>query len=370
MGFQVDIEKTVRSAQRSFELRVRFETTARRTVIFGPSGSGKSLTLQALAGLLKPDRGRIAFGGEALFDSAHGVDMPARARGFGYLFQDYALFPKLNVRQNIAFALHRGIGNPSADVGGAAVDRWLATFELDEVASQRPDELSGGQRQRTALARALVNSPRALLLDEPFSALDPALRQRMRKELDELLKRIDIPVMMITHDPDDLEWFGDAALQLRDGTIAAENAPMKTSARNNFAGSVAAIRAGAINDEIELEIAGGLRIVATVTRESRDALNLVPGAKAFALVKASSIILVTEAEDVRLSARNQLAGLVTHINPGAINTEVVVDLPGGGSVSAVITNQSAKQLALVVGGAATAVFKASSVIVGVAAKAA
>ena len=159
-------------------------------------------------------------------------------------------------------------------------------------------------------------------------------------------------------------------MQLRDGTIAAENAPMKTSARNNFAGSVAAIRAGAINDEIELEIAGGLRIVATVTRESRDALNLVPGAKAFALVKASSIILVTEAEDVRLSARNQLAGLVTHINPGAINTEVVVDLPGGGSVSAVITNQSAKQLALVVGGAATAVFKASSVIVGVAAKAA
>lgn len=220
MSFEVDIEKTVRSARRNFQLRVRFAAPAQRTVIYGPSGAGKSLTLQALAGLLTPDRGRIAFAGETLFDADRAIDVPARARGFGYLFQDYALFPKLNVRQNIAFALHRGIGNPPADVGGESVERWLNTFELGDVASQRPSELSGGQRQRTALARALVNSPRALLLDEPFSALDPALRERMRRELDELLKRIDIPVMMITHDPDDLAWFGEAALQLRDGTIA------------------------------------------------------------------------------------------------------------------------------------------------------
>jgi len=106
------------------------------------------------------------------------------------------------------------------------VERWLRAFELVEVAAQRPDELSGGQRQRTALARALVHSPRALLLDEPFSALDPALRLRMRKELDELLNRIDIPVVMITHDPEDLEWFGDEALYLRDGQIS-ERLPLE-----------------------------------------------------------------------------------------------------------------------------------------------
>ena len=219
MGFDVDIHKTVRSEHRSFELRVRFTTRARRSVIFGPSGAGKSLTLQALAGLLKPDTGHITFAGDVLFDSASGTDMPARRRGFGYLFQDYALFPRLNVRQNIAFGLSHGLRNPSARIDNAAVDRWLRAFELVDVAAQRPSELSGGQRQRTALARALVHSPRALLLDEPFSALDPDLRERMRSELDELLQRIDIPIVMITHDPEDLDWFGDESLYLRDGAI-------------------------------------------------------------------------------------------------------------------------------------------------------
>jgi molybdate transport system ATP-binding protein len=219
MSFDVDIDKTLRSGGRSFALRVRFATPARRTVIYGPSGAGKSLTLQAIAGLITPDRGRIAFGDDVLFDAAAGIDIPARRRGFGYLFQDYALFPKLNVRQNVAFGLQRGLRNPSAHSGSEAVERCLRAFELLEVAGQRPHELSGGQRQRTALARALVHSPRALLLDEPFSALDPELRERMRAELDELLQRIDLPVLMITHDPDDLGWFGDAALYLRDGAI-------------------------------------------------------------------------------------------------------------------------------------------------------
>ena len=221
MSFDVDIDKTLRSDHRSFRLRVRFRASAKRSVIFGPSGAGKSLTLQALAGLLTPDTGRITFDGETLFDQAAGIDVPARARGFGYLFQDYALFPRLNVRQNIAFGLQAGLRNPSAHVGGDAVERWLDAFELGGVASQRPAELSGGQRQRTALARALVHSPRALLLDEPFSALDPELRDRMRAELDELLQRIDIPVVMITHDPEDLAWFGDEAFYLRDGVITA-----------------------------------------------------------------------------------------------------------------------------------------------------
>lgn len=231
MGFDVDIHKTVRSERRSFDLRVRFKTSARRTVIFGPSGAGKSLSLQALAGLLKPDTGRIVFNDDVLFDGASGINVAARHRGFGYLFQDYALFPKLNVRQNVAFGLSLGLRNPGAHVKDEAVDRWLRAFELTEVATQRPSELSGGQRQRTALARALVHSPRALLLDEPFSALDPELRERMRAELDELLQRIDIPVVMITHDPEDLAWFGDESLYLRDGVIADRpEAPLRPPA--------------------------------------------------------------------------------------------------------------------------------------------
>ena len=140
---------------------------------------------------------------------------------------------------------------------------------------------------------------------------------------------------------------------------------MKTSARNRFAGTVHAVRNGAINDEVDLAVAGGLHIVATVTRESRDDLGLAPGARAFALVKASSVILMTDADDVRLSARNQLAGTVARVVPGAVNTEVVLELPGGDNLAAIITNESASALALAPGVKATAVFKASSVIVGV-----
>ncbi|WP_431101050.1 sulfate/molybdate ABC transporter ATP-binding protein [Roseateles noduli] len=219
MSFEVRIRKHVEGGGRRFELDVAFSTDARRTVIYGPSGAGKSLTLQAIAGLLKPDEGTIHIDGHPVFDSASRIDVPARERRLGYLFQDYALFPRLTVRQNIAFALKRGWRNPSRHEGGEAVDRWIQAFELERVAQQRPHQLSGGQRQRTALARALVNEPRALLLDEPFSALDPALRGRMRTELDTLLERVGVPMLMITHDPEDLARFGDHRVMLRDGSV-------------------------------------------------------------------------------------------------------------------------------------------------------
>ena len=146
-----------------------------------------------------------------------------------------------------------------------------------------------------------------------------------------------------------------------------ESVAMKTSARNQFAGTVRAVRSGAVNDEIELEVIGGQRIVAGVTRASRIELGLQVGAPAYALVKASSVILMTGADGARLSARNQLAGTVARVTPGAVNCEVVLELAGGGSVAAVITKASAQALKLKKGSAATALFKASSVIVGVAA---
>jgi molybdate transport system regulatory protein len=146
-----------------------------------------------------------------------------------------------------------------------------------------------------------------------------------------------------------------------------EGIAIRTSARNQWAGKVTALHKGVVNDEVELQVIGGLRIVASITSESRDELGLKVGAKAFALVKASSVMLMTESAGVRLSARNQLAGRVTRLTLGAVNSEVVLDLPGGGTVAAIITNESVKALGLVEGSAATAVFKASSVIVGVAA---
>jgi molybdate transport system regulatory protein len=140
---------------------------------------------------------------------------------------------------------------------------------------------------------------------------------------------------------------------------------MKTSARNQFLGTVSRVAAGAVNDEIVMDIAGAHTIVAIVTRDSTLELGLVPGAQAFALVKASSIILVTDVEGARFSARNQMRGTVMRIVPGAVNTEVVLDLGGGATLAAVVTNDSCTALALSVGATATGIFKASSVILGI-----
>jgi len=144
-----------------------------------------------------------------------------------------------------------------------------------------------------------------------------------------------------------------------------ESLTMKTSARNQFAGEITALRAGAVNDEVELSVIGGLKLAAIITHESCVQLDLAVGKRATALVKASSVMVVTEVGEARFSARNQLAGEVSRIVPGAVNTEVVIALPGGGSVAAIVTNESASSLGLVVGQAATAMFKVSSVILAV-----
>ena len=141
---------------------------------------------------------------------------------------------------------------------------------------------------------------------------------------------------------------------------------MKTSARNHFSGRVTALKRGAVNDEIEVEIAGGQKLVAIITHESTEALELRLQAEVFALVKSSSIIVMTDMANAKFSARNQLTGIVSRLQPGAVNSEVVITLPGGGSMAAIITHESALALGLTIGGTATGLFKASSVILGIA----
>jgi molybdate transport system ATP-binding protein len=221
MTFDIAFTKSLRSGRREFTLDVAFRSTARRLVILGPSGAGKSLTLKAIAGLLRPDSGHIAVAGALLFKPQAGIDLAPQRRELGYMFQDYALFPHLNVRQNIGFGLAKGWRNPDATSEQAAVDLWLQRFELEAVAQQAPAELSGGQRQRTALARALVGRPRALLLDEPFAALDATLRQKMRAELGALQRDLDLPMILITHDEEDARLLGDEVICLQEGAVVA-----------------------------------------------------------------------------------------------------------------------------------------------------
>jgi molybdate transport system ATP-binding protein len=201
-----------------FELHSRFQTNSRRIALFGPSGSGKSLTLMALAGLLTPGSGNIEVRGRTFFQSKSGVNIPARKRKVGLLFQDYALFPNLSVRDNVAFGLKPAFG-PMKRAYHARVDELLELCGLAKLARLRPHQISGGQRQRTALARALAPDPDLLLLDEPFTALDQPLRERMRAELSTILERFDMPMVMVSHDLDDVDHFAQTLVAFGCGRV-------------------------------------------------------------------------------------------------------------------------------------------------------
>ncbi len=219
MSVDLRIRKNMVSGDRHFSLDVAFSSASKRIALFGPSGAGKSLTLRAVAGLLRPDAGRIEVNGRVLFDSDARVSVAPQARRVAYLFQDYALFPHLTVAQNIAFGSRRGWLNPPRRAVSADARRWVDAFELGAIVGSYPNEISGGQKQRVALARALMLKPEILLLDEPFSALDSQLRGKMRQELNALQRQLDVPMLLITHDPADVEALADEVFEVRDGKV-------------------------------------------------------------------------------------------------------------------------------------------------------
>ncbi|MBA2721813.1 MAG: TOBE domain-containing protein [Methylibium sp.] len=212
---------------------------------------------------------------------------------------------------------------------------WDAIDTMNNVSGQALVERSAGGRG----GGSTKLTPRGQQLAERFAQIDAAHRRFVQRLSDEAIDlATDLDLLRLLN--------------------------MKTSARNQFSGTVSAVKTGAVNDEIELTLAGGARIVAIVTRESTESLALKPGAGAFALIKASSVIVATDIDGARLSARNQLPGTVSRLTPGVVNDEVVIELDAGGSIAAVLTRSSAQTLGLAQGSRATAIFKASSVILG------
>jgi len=212
MAIYVDIEKKLGD----FRLKVKFSAENEILSLFGASGCGKSMTLKCIAGIEKPDRGKIILDGVTLFDSEKRINLSPQARRTGILFQNYALFPNMTVLENIRAGAKR---EKDAALRERMTREIVERFGLKDLTGHYPHELSGGQQQRTALARILVSGPNILLLDEPFSALDHHLRQRLEREVGGILRDFGKTVIFVSHDRDEVYRLSDRIAVMKDGSI-------------------------------------------------------------------------------------------------------------------------------------------------------
>ena len=283
-----------------FTLDVAWTAAEGVVVLFGPSGSGKSLTLRCLAGLERPDHGRIVVNGRAFFDAAAGVELPPQQRRIGYVFQGYALFPHLTVGENIAFGLR---GRPRVDQRRRAAE-VMERLELGGLENRAPRELSGGQQQRVALGRALAVDPDLLLLDEPLSALDAPLRRQLRDDLERTLRDWRIPAVLVTHDLSEAYQLADRVIVYDHGRViqasskteflwqpSSERVARLIDMRNLLAGTVVK----AAPDRIQLRWRGQLL----------EAVN--SPARAYLPAPGSPIAFFIRPEYVRLIRKDRMA---------------------------------------------------------------
>jgi molybdate transport system ATP-binding protein len=300
----------------AFRLHVRLQVGPEILVLFGPSGSGKTTTLDTLAGLVAPERGHITLAGQIVFqrhDRSKAIDVPARRRRVGYVFQHYALFPHLSAAENIGFPL-RG---PNREKRLAEL---LARMHLTPLAARYPHELSGGQQQRVAIARALASDPAILLLDEPFSALDVAVRQHLQRDLVMLQREMGLPVIYVTHRLEDAFAVGQRLAVMHDGQLEQ-------------VGPIADVFRRPANPRVA-EIMGIANLFrATVTAAYADGLaldwdglpllappqSLAPGAVVTAYIRPEDVkILYPDRPVVEAVRENQSAGRVvaSQLHPG------------------------------------------------------
>jgi molybdate transport system ATP-binding protein len=325
---------------------------ARVTVLFGASASGKTTLLRCLAGLDRPDDGRIAWDGETWL--GRDVILPPQRRGIGYVTQESALFPHLSVRANVAF------GAPGRENAGRVAE-MLDLFDLAALAERRVAGLSGGEQQRVALARARARRPRLLLLDEPFSALDSPTRAQLRGELRERLRRLGIPVILVTHDRAEAMALADELLVVCSGKIVQRgpamevfNAPASAEvARLVGIETVLPARCESRADGLLHFRAGEGSLVAL----DSDAVR--PGDEALLCIRAEDVILARH-EDVDSSPRNRFAVRVESVEPEGGGL-VRLALDAGFPLKALLTRQSCAELNLEPGARAWASVKAPHV---------
>jgi molybdate transport system ATP-binding protein len=353
----VEVERRFRrgpTIAAAFELDL---AVAQTLVLFGPSGSGKTTVLRCLAGLDRPDRGRIVAAEEVWVDAARRVDVRPQRRSVGYLPQGFALFPHLDVRANIAYGIPGGAG----PVRDTRVAELIALLRLDGLERRRPGQLSGGQQQRVALARALARRPRLLLLDEPLSALDAPTRETLRGELRQLLIAGDVPAIVVTHDRIEALALGDRVAVMADGAVRQIGPTLEVFDRP---ADETVARIVGIETEIPAVILGASDGLVRLRVGEAELLALgdwPAEAEVLVSIRAEDVIVVSELAEPSgtLSARNRLRGRVVAIEPAGPLVRVRIDC--GFPLVAAVTRPAVEELALRPGLPVAVILKAPAV---------
>jgi molybdate transport system ATP-binding protein len=345
-----------------FRLSVGFEVEGGITALFGRSGAGKTSVIDAIAGLLRPDEGRIALGGEVLFDSARGVFVPPAKRRLGYVFQDARLFPHLDVTQNLTF----GTRYAPRDAAGPTFDDVVELLGLRQLLARKPGGLSGGERQRVALGRALLSRPRMLLMDEPLASLDGPRKQEILPYFERLRDGpLRLPILYVSHAVDEVARLADTLVLLQEGEVRAEGPLMDVLADPAAVPLLGVREAGAVLEaEVVFHADDGL----TTLRIDAGELEL-PGVQA---ETGSRVRLRVLAQDVilslsrpeGLSSVNVLPVTVEQVHPGDGPGAAIALRAGRDRLLARVTARAVAELRLRPGLSCYAILKATTVAPG------
>jgi molybdate transport system ATP-binding protein len=341
----VQIRKELHRADSpSFLLDVAFEIPPGITILFGPSGAGKSTLLDCLAGLARPDAGRISIDGEFLFDSGSGVNLPPQKRRIAYVFQSLALFPHMDVEANVSY----GLAKLLPEVRRARVDAALAAFHVEELKARKPAAISGGEKQRVALARSLVTSPRVLLLDEPLTGLDAQLKSSIIDDLRAWNSAQRIPIVYVTHSREEVDALGERMIAVDHGRVIDSGPPQQVldaprrmrlaqavGFENLFRGNVTGLR--------ETDGVMRIRLEASECEIEIPLGDAAPGDLVGVAVRAGDILLATE-RPRGLSARNVLEGRIDSVEQRG--TIVVTRVDCGVIFTVLVTPGAARALEL------------------------
>ena len=340
----------------AFELNVEqfaLSDQAPVTVLLGPSGAGKTTLLRCLAGLERPNTGKIECHGETWFDAGRGLHLPAHRRKTGCVFQDYALFPHLDAAANVAYGIRSSRTGQRATVQG-----WLERFGIAHLANRKPVEMSGGEQQRVALARALARQPALLLLDEPLAALDADLRDRLRTDLRQLLLQERIPTVFVTHDRTEALALGDRTGVVIDGALRQIGSTRDVFLRPNDIDVANVLGTDSVVPCEVLARADGFARIRIGKSELQVLAPEGTGREAFACIRAEEV-LVQRSSQSDSSARNRLHARIVAVEPQGAMFRVRLDC--GFPLAALVTPASVTELGLAADEEVVAVLKVPAI---------